>query len=920
MLGLWALYRHASPARLDNALERFALPLGDVPPLGSVALSCDPGRDLSLDEGADLVVRVRATGPAGQPAPSLVWQDGGRSVAMEAPVGETVVLAGDGANSFITRFPQVRRSFAFRVFCADSCTRSVVVTVVPLPRLASSLVALTPPAYLGLPASTIPGPPAGITAQAGAQLHLTVTLDRSVPALTWRLGESSVPMQGDGRRWEGTLVAGGAGDCDLLLGSRLLVHGLVQFVPDAPPEVRLLGADDNRLLLPGARLPLEVQASDDHGLQAAGLLVHDADAGDHAPEATLQAWRYLAPPGPSSSDEHWTLVLDPQRFLAGHNYVLTAVARDCCPANALARSRPVVLRIRTLEGITALDPALAGPVARLQQAIVRQRDALGMSDNLAPDLDQAIAGGRLAAHRDAIAQLQHLAQEAGQAAEDAFGNAGDQLTAHALAPLVGGEMPRVFGDLARLTDAGGQAGAGAREITRRQQAILDALIALLGEAAGRQPANAKAAPAISDAPERSDAEAVDKALAELKDVVREQERILARTRSLMDAKPLDLSDASAAVTGELAREEAAAAKYLEEHMTDFSKLPTQDFADGSLGKEINQVWQDITEADESLYKKSVEMAVPQEQQGLELAKELENNLEKWMSNHRDNVQWKMEEALAPADVPISELPKDLEDIVGDLLDKEDEMGKDVEDFSSAWMDNIDKGAGWDASDGPISSMGAKGITGNQLPNQDEMGGRSGEGRNGRSHGQMVQDTAEGKGGRETPSRLEPEPFEAGSVKDSAKGDQGGPTGGGKVSGYASEGLRGPVPPPLAQSMVRLAGKQASIRQEAGALALELRRRHLASGDVENAVQAMQGLEDAAKASQGGAIHQRFAAAIDALSSASHGLSDAPARVRHERIDLTHLHRDLSQGGSEGVPAGYEEMTSAYFKALAAQGQ
>ena len=35
--------------------------------------------------------------------------------------------------------------------------------------------------------------------------------------------------------------------------------------------------------------------------------------------------------------------------------------------------------------------------------------------------------------------------------------------------------------------------------------------------------------------------------------------------------------------------------------------------------------------------------------------------------------------------------------------------------------------GWSAGDGPISDMSAKGVTGNLLPNQNEVGGRSGEG-------------------------------------------------------------------------------------------------------------------------------------------------------------------------------------------------
>jgi len=35
---------------------------------------------------------------------------------------------------------------------------------------------------------------------------------------------------------------------------------------------------------------------------------------------------------------------------------------------------------------------------------------------------------------------------------------------------------------------------------------------------------------------------------------------------------------------------------------------------------------------------------------------------------------------------------------------------------------MDKGIGWNAADGPIADMSAKGVTGNALPNDNEMGG------------------------------------------------------------------------------------------------------------------------------------------------------------------------------------------------------
>lgn len=79
-------------------------------------------------------------------------------------------------------------------------------------------------------------------------------------------------------------------------------------------------------------------------------------------------------------------------------------------------------------------------------------------------------------------------------------------------------------------------------------------------------------------------------------------------------------------------------------------------------------------------------------------------------------------------------------------------------------------------------MSAKGVTGNRLPNTNEIGGRSGEGRTGKASGEMVGEEAVGKGGRRTPSRLTPDPYMKGQIKDHSRDPVGGATGGGKESG------------------------------------------------------------------------------------------------------------------------------------------
>ena len=247
--------------------------------------------------------------------------------------------------------------------------------------------------------------------------------------------------------------------------------------------------------------------------------------------------------------------------------------------------------------------------------------------------------------------------------------------------------------------------------------------------------------------------------------------------------------------------------------SDLSKLPEQDFANSSTAKELVEIQTELKMAEDALLKKSVDIAVPLEQLGYERAEEIKTNLEKWLPDTPDREKWSQEESLTDKDkeAPMAELPGELEDMVGELMEQEEDLFDEMEDVSSSAADSLDKGAGWDAMDGPISNNSAKGVTGNRLPNSSEIGGRSGEGRQGKSSGEFVGDEAVGKGGRKTPSRLTPDPYVKGQIKDHSKESAGGATGGGKESGKGGEGLEGPAPyarPPRRRTAGRQAGRAA----------------------------------------------------------------------------------------------------------------
>ena len=928
---LWTIYVAVFPRHVLNAGARFALPLADRPPVASVQMRLNPAADLTVLEGENLEISVAiVSGEPGDP-PTLTWKESVAGVDPRPDAGDSVMMApvAGERQKFSHTFAEVRRPFAFRVFAGDAYSRSVRIEVRPLPRIKEAVFQLTPPAYTGLPALAQPGPPAPISLLPNGRMDLAMAIEPAVSAVFWKVGEQRLPLAFSAGRWRLGSVVTNAGEYEIEIAlpglpkPAVIARGAVRLETDQLPEIDFLTSDRNRFVNLGSKIKLDLQARDDFGLREIGLSARTPD--QEQPLQVFKVWPYLGPPGNKGPvTESHTLEIDPRVFKPETAYLIEALAADFRPGAPVVKSRPIMLRVKSPDSYAPAigDPLLAA-FSHLRSAITCQERSLNQAADLRAYLPEALEKQTLKPSVKSIASWQTDAHKHGLAALKQFrAIAEGRLYAAALGPLAEGEMPWVLRDLAELDEKKpAKLPDQLMAVTKRQTFILNELLALLGrfsenkQQAGKTNALAKEfeAPPLA-APEQMAKDLAD----DLKKFVAEQERIIERTKTLLDKGPEDLTDKDEEILGELAREEAKWGKFFEEKLTDFSKLPAQDFADGKLSKELNEVFQEIKLAAESLYGKKMELAVPHEQSGLENAKELEQNLERWLPDTPDRVKWNMEEPLTPADIAMAELPAELEDIIGELIDKEEEMGEDVEDVSSPWLDSIDKGAGWGASDGPISSMSAKGVTGNMLPNNMEIGGRSGEGRTGKSSGQMVEDSAEGKGGRETPTRVSPSPFEQGSVKDSDTKSQGGATGGGKLSGTGAEGLRGPPPPMTGQKLPRLADQQAKIRQQAESLAMSLRRHNLPTGDLEKSIQAMKKFEASARQGDGLGVRRAFSAAVDALGDAKQS-ARVETGLHRERTRLPEWYRDeIKTGLSDGVPKGYEEMVGEYFKVLADQ--
>jgi len=945
----WLVYWLLFPQYAGNAFARYVTPLGDIPPASSVTVKTVPSGEISICEGDDLKVRaeiVRTRGkhaPEGgnQASPLVVWIEAARFVSPVRSIGESAEMLPDARSdgTHTHTFRAVRRAFSFRVFAEDTYSRSIRVNVVPLPRIRSSIFRITPPEYTGVQTAECPGPPASLSGLPGSRVGVQVETDRPVVSALWQAGEKETDFKKKGKRWVLDTVITTATPYEMHATDpatrrrRIMARGEVGLEVDRPPEIDFLTKDRNRYVNPGATVELELQASDDFGIrdiqvtarrapEAQPLAETDSEADQDEDRKALKTWTYMGPPGNRGPlKERVAFQAGPSVFELGVTYLVEGLCRDFRPGGEPSRSRPVILRIKSWGElqIPSAD-ALERAFELLKKTIEEQRKANALTENLKVHLSEALKGNTLASHRRVMTRQQTQAQKSGQGAvAELHKNQDGRRYAVHLAALIEDEMAWVLSDISKIS-AKQPAVLTFRlqQVWKRQKYILKELVALLGELVGDRSGGAQDAEPADEAkaPPLTADDAGRRLREDLKEFTRAQKRIIDRTATLMDMGPDDLTEEEEEILGELAREEAKWARYFQEKLTDFSKLPLQDFADGSIAEEFNEIVQEIKLAAKSLYERKIELAVPQEQAGLESAEELVHNLEKWLSDIPDNIKWLMEEPPEQFDIPLAELPSELEDIVGDLIDRESEMTEDVEDVTSSWIDSIDKGAGWTAMDGPISSMSAKGITGNMLPNQQEIGGRAGEGRAGRSHGQMVEATAQGKGGRETPTRLTPSPFEPGSVEDSSNESTGGATGGGKLSGHTGEGLRGPAPPPRLADTARLAGQQALIRQSAEALALRLRAYHLPTGDLEGSINSMKKFEQAARRGDGLGIRRSFSRVIDALEHARKAVRvEVGLHREHSKLPSWARH-EIMTGLSEGAPKGYEKMIAEYFRAMA----
>jgi len=449
------------------------------------------------------------------------------------------------------------------------------------------------------------------------------------------------------------------------------------------------------------------------------------------------------------------------------------------------------------------------------------------------------------------------------------------------------------------------------EIIARLQALIGKVDRALGVAERAQDALELLPPE-----ERDQAlERIHDLLEKLRDFVPEQDRVIAETEELV-RKGEDLTSEDVERIERLRGTEDEWAEIFSDSVKDIEKLTEQGFADTSIANDYKEMVEQIEAASLNLTPALIEMAVPREQAGRELAESLVEEMEMWIPNSPDYIKWMMEEPLDFPEIPMVELPDQLWDLIGDLIEDQDELNEAAEDLTSAWADSLAAGAGWEVAGGPISNFSAVGKTGNQLPDNNELSGRSGDGRSGRSQGQLVESVAKGLKGRLTPTRVTNDPYEQGVVKELQQMATSGATGGGKARGAGQEGLQGQSPPPLMEDMQFMTDWQKCIRQKAERVAGQLKVVRISLPELDRAIGLMRQAEEAGEDGRYAELFKIQQMVVQNLRmSGELAMREMALNIDRAYYLPADQRRRVLDAMDEPVPPEYQDAVRRYFQQL-----
>jgi hypothetical protein len=296
----------------------------------------------------------------------------------------------------------------------------------------------------------------------------------------------------------------------------------------------------------------------------------------------------------------------------------------------------------------------------------------------------------------------------------------------------------------------------------------------------------------------------------------------------------------------------------------------------------------------------------------------------WLPNKNETQKWLMEnfDKTEFPEIPNLPLPDVFEDMVGNLLEEQENLGQQVEDAASNNLMAQNPANGWEVRDGPMPGYGAQGRTGNERPEKMEQSGRSSGGREGMSTGEMVGDTAKKLEGSSIDTRRTQDPFQQGMVKDESGPSEAKATGGGKAGAFSDrQGMEGNAPlrssnAPRQLAADALAVQQALLAQKAAKTMAQAQLFYLRADGVGDASRLMEQAQWALKTGRIGDyknLHQRI---VRQLQTAKGDITGGKVLELGGNEPPRGDDKQLLGGSEGGVPNQYKDMVAEYYRSLA----
>ena len=868
-----------------NAFARFANPASRTASLNFTSFEVDPG-NCRVPRGNDLTIRARAF-YNGHELSDL-------KILIETAIPPVLYHMDDGAFTL----KHLSRDMVYSIKTGRESSEKFSIRVVPPPPVPDFKLSIAFPAYIGRnPEVLSPGELFKHSVPAGS--FVTVSCGGIQPVLF--VNGKKMPMEVPFPVNENLQLRLSLKDRDGLLFENAW-SGELKCLEDRPPEIRFLNTKNNLEAGYGEVIPVRIAASDDYGISSIRLI-----AEVEGRTVPLKEYRYPHP-GFRNRNEVFLLKLTPSLLPAGGTIELKTTANDTKQQKTTSQSTITIHQIDLVERLK--DKLASGDAARCYELLFTAlREQTAVRDRISLQLKHFPNHQRDRLYREQTRIDKHI-QNAGREA----GKANLPSPFQRALEILNRDSNLLLNDVNEMRKA--PSSLKINTIVLKQTALIEKLQKLLGALALRQrnEENKKALAKENEA-EKELYEQMKQLKDKLERFKNEQRKIKADTENFDPKKTDDWSEGEEKLLGDLAAKEQDWAQFFKTAFSDLSKKQNQDFSNSAMADEFVELYEELQKAGNALKAKKIEIATVAEDTALVGAENVIANLERWLSDKQDYIKWVAEEDGNSQDVKLTDLPAELTDIIGDLIEQEEDMGEDTNDSSNSFSYDSDDGLGWGVADGNIDSMQAKGITGNVLPNNNEVGGRSGEGRSGRSSGQFVEKEATGKGGRKTPTRLVQSPFEKGTVVDKSKDPQGGASGGGKQSGVGDEGLSGVTPDQDQKTGVRLAGNQAELKLRTEAMLKRLDDANLPAGDLRDALEKIRALERIG-VGDGPELRRLKSEAALSLRKARTALE---VTVQAEKEKLRRRQKEtfpVKYRYHEKVPPAFEEYVGEYFKAIA----